>query len=215
RSKNPGLPGKKILIFQGRESRFSRPEIPGFPAPQEDPKSSGDVSEELSRQLEDILSTYCVDASQENPGEDGGHGEPPEEPDRGRSDSPRNGEQEPGGPEINGEKENSKGSEEAGDRDHRRAQEKKKAKGLGKEITLLMQTLNTLSTSEEKLAALCKKYAELVSLGLSVHVQSAPSVALPCAEGTWSSFQFQQGGSWGRRKGKGNALGLCVTAALP
>lgn len=25
-----------------------------------------------------------------------------------------------------------------------------------------MQTLNTLSTSEEKLAALCKKYAELV-----------------------------------------------------
>ncbi|XP_074412027.1 alpha-taxilin isoform X1 [Zonotrichia albicollis] len=131
-------------------------------APQEDPKPSGDVSEELSRQLEDILSTYCVDASQENPGEDGGHGEPPEEPDRGRSDSPRNGEQEPGGPEINGEKENSKGSEEAGDRDHRRAQEKKKAKGLGKEITLLMQTLNTLSTSEEKLAALCKKYAELL-----------------------------------------------------
>jgi hypothetical protein len=26
-----------------------------------------------------------------------------------------------------------------------------------------MQTLNTLSTPEEKLAALCKKYAELVS----------------------------------------------------
>ncbi|KAM6995929.1 alpha-taxilin isoform 1-T2 [Passerculus sandwichensis] len=138
-------------------------------APREDPKSSRDVSEELSRQLEDILSTYCVDAtSQENPGEDGGHGEPPEEPDKGRSDSPRNGEQEPGGPEINGEKENSKGSEEfrpgeeAGDRDQKKAQEKKKAKGLGKEITLLMQTLNTLSTSEEKLAALCKKYAELL-----------------------------------------------------
>lgn len=29
-----------------------------------------------------------------------------------------------------------------------------------------MQTLNTLSTPEEKLAALCKKYAELVSAGL-------------------------------------------------
>ncbi|XP_032970214.1 alpha-taxilin isoform X3 [Rhinolophus ferrumequinum] len=58
-----------------------------------------DVSEELSRQLEDILSTYCVDNNQ-------------------------------GGP--------------------------------GKEITLLMQTLNTLSTPEEKLAALCKKYAELL-----------------------------------------------------
>ncbi len=33
---------------------------------------------------------------------------------------------------------------------------------LGKEITLLMQTLNTLSTPEEKLGGLCKKYAELV-----------------------------------------------------
>ncbi|KAF3820086.1 hypothetical protein GH733_015595 [Mirounga leonina] len=33
---------------------------------------------------------------------------------------------------------------------------------VGKEITLLMQTLNTLSTPEEKLAALCKKYAELL-----------------------------------------------------
>lgn len=33
----------------------------------------------------------------------------------------------------------------------------------GKEITLLMQTLNTLSTLRVKLAALCKKYAELVS----------------------------------------------------
>uniref|UniRef100_A0AAR2KNM1 Taxilin alpha n=1 Tax=Pygocentrus nattereri TaxID=42514 RepID=A0AAR2KNM1_PYGNA len=32
----------------------------------------------------------------------------------------------------------------------------------GKEITLLMQTLNTLSTPEEKLAGLCKKYAELL-----------------------------------------------------
>ncbi|XP_005395105.1 PREDICTED: alpha-taxilin isoform X2 [Chinchilla lanigera] len=58
-----------------------------------------DVSEELSRQLEDILSTYCVDHNQG---------------------------------------------------------------GSGKEITLLMQTLNTLSTPEEKLAALCKKYAELL-----------------------------------------------------
>lgn len=38
----------------------------------------------------------------------------------------------------------------------------------GKEITLLMQTLNTLSTPEEKLAALCKKYAELVSASFSV-----------------------------------------------
>uniref|UniRef100_A0A8C5QCS4 Taxilin gamma n=1 Tax=Leptobrachium leishanense TaxID=445787 RepID=A0A8C5QCS4_9ANUR len=35
-------------------------------------------------------------------------------------------------------------------------------KTLGKEVLLLMQALNTLSTPEEKLAALCKKYADLL-----------------------------------------------------
>ncbi|XP_030320166.1 alpha-taxilin isoform X2 [Calypte anna] len=144
------------------------------PLPQEDTKSSRpavcDVSEELSRQLEDILNTYCVDASQEGPGEEGGQSEPtePEEAEKCGSESPKNGEQETGSPEMNGEKENTKGTEEfrpgeeCGERDQKKAQEKKKAKGLGKEITLLMQTLNTLSTPEEKLAALCKKYAELL-----------------------------------------------------
>nr|XP_027792937.1 alpha-taxilin [Marmota flaviventris]XP_027792938.1 alpha-taxilin [Marmota flaviventris] len=132
-----------------------------------------DVSEELSRQLEDILSTYCVDNNQGGPGEDGAQGEPaePEDAEKSRTYAARNGEPEPGTPVVNGEKETSKGepcteeiraNDEVGDRDHRRPQEKKKAKGLGKEITLLMQTLNTLSTPEEKLAALCKKYAELL-----------------------------------------------------
>ncbi|XP_047372841.1 alpha-taxilin isoform X2 [Sciurus carolinensis] len=132
-----------------------------------------DVSEELSRQLEDILSTYCVDNNQGGPGEDGAQGEPtePEDAEKSRTYAARNGEPESGTPVVNGEKETSKGepgteeirvNDEVGDRDHRRPQEKKKAKGLGKEITLLMQTLNTLSTPEEKLAALCKKYAELL-----------------------------------------------------
>ncbi|OXB66347.1 hypothetical protein ASZ78_011881, partial [Callipepla squamata] len=150
------------------------PVSPTAPLTQEDTKSSRpavrDVSEELSRQLEDILNTYCVDASQEGPGEDGGQSEPvePEEVEKCRSESPRNGDQETGSPEMNGEKEGTKGTEEfrpgeeCGDRDQKKVQEKKKAKGLGKEITLLMQTLNTLSTPEEKLAALCKKYAELL-----------------------------------------------------
>ncbi|XP_037005347.2 alpha-taxilin isoform X1 [Artibeus jamaicensis] len=132
-----------------------------------------DVSEELSRQLEDILSTYCLDNNQGGPGEDGAQGEPTEleDAEKSRTYATRNGEPEPETPVVNGEKETSKGepgtneiraSDEVGDRDHRRPQEKKKIKGLGKEITLLMQTLNTLSTPEEKLAALCKKYAELL-----------------------------------------------------
>uniref|UniRef100_A0A8P4K293 Taxilin gamma n=2 Tax=Dicentrarchus labrax TaxID=13489 RepID=A0A8P4K293_DICLA len=35
-------------------------------------------------------------------------------------------------------------------------------KALGKEVVLLMQALNSLATPEEKLAALCKKYADLL-----------------------------------------------------
>ncbi|XP_054521118.1 alpha-taxilin isoform X3 [Pan troglodytes] len=148
-----------------------------------------DVSEELSRQLEDILSTYCVDNNQGGPGEDGAQGEPaePEDAEKSRAYVARNGEPEPT-PVVNGEKEPSKGdpnteeirqSDEVGDRDHRRPQEKKKAKGLGKEITLLMQTLNTLSTPEEKLAALCKKYAELVSSPLRGHLPCVGKISMP------------------------------------
>lgn len=103
-----------------------------------------DVSEELSRQLEDILSTYCVDNNQGGPGEDGAQGEPaePEDADKSRTYASRNGEPEPETPVVNGEKETSKGepgtdeiraSDEVGDRDHRRPQEKKKAKGLGEQ----------------------------------------------------------------------------------
>ncbi|XP_040280672.1 gamma-taxilin [Bufo bufo] len=40
--------------------------------------------------------------------------------------------------------------------------ENNKEKTLGKEVLLLMQALNTLRSPEEKLAALCKKYADLL-----------------------------------------------------
>ncbi|XP_024902377.1 gamma-taxilin [Pteropus alecto] len=54
-----------------------------------------------------------------------------------------------------------------------------KDKTLGKEVLLLMQALNTLSTPEEKLAALCKKYADLVSMkSEKVHLQSEHSKAI-------------------------------------
>ncbi|XP_066573454.1 alpha-taxilin isoform X2 [Amia ocellicauda] len=118
--------------------------------------SGSDVSEELSRQLEDILNTYCQEDSAE---------------DRPQPEPPRNGEPEPeiDTLEVNGiaDKEDVKVEEpklngDITDKDQKKPQEKKKVKGLGKEITLLMQTLNTLSTPEEKLAALCKKYAELL-----------------------------------------------------
>ncbi|XP_068280031.1 gamma-taxilin isoform X1 [Nyctibius grandis] len=49
--------------------------------------------------------------------------------------------------------------------------EKHKEKTLGKEVLLLMQALNTLSTPEEKLAALCKKYADLLEESRNVQRQ--------------------------------------------
>ncbi|KAG7245214.1 hypothetical protein INR49_023780 [Caranx melampygus] len=114
--------------------------------------SQCDMAEELSRQLEDILSTYCRETIS-----DDASALP-----NGQSHSPeRNG--------LTNEKEDEKsekgkvnGGDSGVEKEQKKTQEKKKVKGLGKEITLLMQTLNTLSTPEEKLAGLCKKYAELL-----------------------------------------------------
>ncbi|XP_043073952.1 alpha-taxilin [Puntigrus tetrazona] len=110
--------------------------------------ASRDMAEELSRQLEDILSSYCHED-----GEDA---------------AVTNGQ--PDGVEVNGLCEKEDGKQEDAklngngctEKEQKKLQDKKKVKGLGKEITLLMQTLNTLSTPEEKLGGLCKKYAELL-----------------------------------------------------
>lgn len=85
-----------------------------------------------------------MDNNQGGPGEDRAQGEPPEPEDAEKSQTyaSRNGEPEPETPVVNGEKETCKGepgtdeiraSDEVGDRDHRRPQEKKKAKGLGEQ----------------------------------------------------------------------------------
>ncbi|XP_072237153.1 gamma-taxilin [Leuresthes tenuis] len=44
-------------------------------------------------------------------------------------------------------------------------------KAFGKEVVLLMQALNSLATPEEKLAALCKKYADLLEESRSMQKQ--------------------------------------------
>uniref|UniRef100_A0A4W3J7C8 Taxilin alpha n=1 Tax=Callorhinchus milii TaxID=7868 RepID=A0A4W3J7C8_CALMI len=130
---------------------------------------TSDVSDELSRKLEDILNTYCSTL--------GGQAEETpelEEAEKCVNNEPlRNGVREIVCRELNGEIDKVvkavtrvEDPRENGDvpdiKDQKKAPEKKKAKALGKEITLLMQTLNTLSTPEEKLAALCKKYADML-----------------------------------------------------
>ncbi|XP_041127970.1 gamma-taxilin-like isoform X2 [Polyodon spathula] len=51
------------------------------------------------------------------------------------------------------------------------ADKSKEKKGLGKEVLLLMEALNTLASPEEKLAALCKKYADLLEASRTVQKQ--------------------------------------------
>ncbi|XP_073319449.1 alpha-taxilin [Pagrus major] len=110
-------------------------------------RSQCDMAEELSRQLEDILSTYCRESISDD------------------ASTLPNGQSH--SLELNGlTREDDKPEEgkvsDGVAKEQKKTQDKKKVKGLGKEITLLMQTLNTLSTPEEKLAGLCKKYAELL-----------------------------------------------------
>ncbi|KAM9384116.1 alpha-taxilin [Pholidichthys leucotaenia] len=115
--------------------------------------SQCDMAEELSRQLEDILSTYCQGSISDDASAMA-NGQSHTTELNGMSSEREHDKSEEG--KVNG------GRNNGGEKEQKRTQEKKKVKGLGKEITLLMQTLNTLSTPEEKLAGLCKKYAELL-----------------------------------------------------
>ncbi|XP_061896784.1 taxilin beta b isoform X2 [Entelurus aequoreus] len=93
-----------------------------------------DLTEDLAKQLEDIISTYQAD---DVPAE-------PDDPDRAQPS-----------------------------KDGRRDQklEKKMLKNLGKDATLLMQSLNKLDTPEKKLEASIKKHAELLEEHRSDHKQ--------------------------------------------
>ncbi|CAN9503751.1 unnamed protein product [Ophioblennius macclurei] len=150
--------GEDISSSSPKESEPQTPQTDTSPQDQdggsdvaEAARAQCDMAEELSRQLEDILSTYCRESLS-----DDGAALP-----NGQSHTAElnglSGEREDGKP---GGKVN--GGDNSNEKEQKKSHDKKKVKGLGKEITLLMQTLNTLSTPEEKLAGLCKKYAELL-----------------------------------------------------
>ncbi|XP_021408742.2 beta-taxilin [Lonchura striata] len=120
-----------------------------------------DISEELSRQLEDIIKTYGSATSlMEKESTDAGT----DKPEKGEPSSLEDAEYEDGNEESEKEKlapgDASKAKEPSGNKEQKL--EKKILKGLGKEATLLMQNLNKLNTPEEKLDLLFKKYAELL-----------------------------------------------------
>ncbi|CAH6778091.1 Txlnb [Phodopus roborovskii] len=119
-----------------------------------------DISEELNRQLEDIINMYGSAASPtgkegttetKEPGntealdkEDACCEEPTEETDR----------------EATASEEPASAQEPVSNKEQKL--EKKILKGLGREANLLMQNLNKLQTAEDKLDFLFKKYAELL-----------------------------------------------------
>uniref|UniRef100_A0A8C4SNX6 Taxilin beta n=1 Tax=Erpetoichthys calabaricus TaxID=27687 RepID=A0A8C4SNX6_ERPCA len=108
--------------------------------------NAGDISEELDQKLEDIINTYGPALTLKEEEEDKACKET-EDSDKGETEE-ANGELPPAVPD------------ESVGKDQK--SEKKVMKGLGKEATLLMQSLNKLNTPEEKLEALFKKYAELL-----------------------------------------------------
>ncbi|NWT90151.1 TXLNB protein, partial [Lanius ludovicianus] len=149
--------------------------VPGLlspaPAPTEQPSmwpeaTMCDISEELSRQLEDIIKTYGSATSlMEKESTAAGT----DRPEKGEPGSLEDAEYEDGNEESEKEKpapgDASKAKEPSGNKEQKL--EKKILKGLGKyldrkEATLLMQSLNKLNTPEEKLDLLFKKYAELL-----------------------------------------------------
>ncbi|XP_039913338.1 beta-taxilin [Hirundo rustica] len=136
------------------------------PAPTEQPSTWPeaavcDISEELSRQLEDIIKTYGSATSLMEK-EDTAAGT--NRPEKGEPGSLEDAEYEDGNEESEKEKlppgDASKAKEPSSNKEQKL--EKKILKGLGKEATLLMQSLNKLNTPEEKLDLLFKKYAELL-----------------------------------------------------
>ncbi|NXT83044.1 TXLNB protein, partial [Zapornia atra] len=161
---SPTLPGQDIQGQSGdKASPGSQPPAPALAEqPSTCPEATMcDISEELSRQLEDIIKTYgsAVSLMEKESAATG-----TDRPEKGESGSVEDAEYE----DVNEESEKdkvapgdaSRAKEPSSSKEQKL--EKKILKGLGKEATLLMQSLNKLNTPEEKLDLLFKKYAELL-----------------------------------------------------
>ncbi|XP_010121679.1 PREDICTED: beta-taxilin [Chlamydotis macqueenii] len=161
---SPTSPGQDI---QGQSGDKPAPcSQPPAPAPAEQPSTQPeaavcDISEELSRQLEDIIKTYGSATSLMEK-ESGPMGT--DRPEKGEPGNVEDAECEDASEETEKEKlapgDASRAKEPSSSKEQK--PEKKILKGLGKEATLLMQSLNKLNTPEEKLDLLFKKYAELL-----------------------------------------------------
>ncbi|XP_032130500.1 beta-taxilin isoform X1 [Sapajus apella] len=129
--------------------------------PEKEASAHPDISEELNRQLEDIINTYgsaAGTAGKEGSTRASEQPENVESPDNEDGDGEETTEEAGREPVASGEPPAVK--EPVSNKEQKL--EKKILKGLGKEANLLMQNLNKLQTPEEKFDFLFKKYAELL-----------------------------------------------------
>ncbi|XP_078505499.1 beta-taxilin [Lissotriton helveticus] len=123
--------------------------------------AASDLSDELSRQLEDIIQSYGPSTTLEEQASTGaGTCHLKEEEPSVTEDAECEEASDEAEKEQAGSGEASAPKEAGSNKEHKL--EKKILKGLGKEATLLMQSLSKLSTPEEKLEVVIKKYAEIV-----------------------------------------------------
>ncbi|XP_053566634.1 beta-taxilin [Bombina bombina] len=152
---NPELPNQNGLPVQNDQSPVAIISQPCEKVVSDPPvEKANDISEELNRQLEDIIQTYgSVSAENQSsglhtkedpPNDEGEHEDVNNEGAKDQASSVDF----PVGKEASTNKE--------------QTLEKKILKGLGKDATLLLQSLSKLVTPEEKLEALAKKYAEMI-----------------------------------------------------
>ncbi|KAM9234368.1 beta-taxilin [Dugong dugon] len=124
-------------------------------------KGAHDISEELNRQLEDIINTYGSAVGKT--GKEGA-ARAKEQPENAESPDNEDGDceetTEEAERELTAPGEPSAAKEPVSNKEQKL--EKKILKGLGKYSNLLMQNLNKLHTPEEKLDFLFKKYAEVL-----------------------------------------------------
>ncbi|XP_054426016.1 beta-taxilin [Pteronotus mesoamericanus] len=154
-------PSQNGLEKQGDQDPSSALQAPLKEAEVKPESGAHDISEELNRQLEDIINTYGSAArsagkeSSAKAKEQPENTEPVDHEDGDCEEATEEAEREP---MASGEPPTAK--EPVSNKEQKL--EKKILKGLGKEANLLMQNLNKLQTPEEKLDFLFKKYAELL-----------------------------------------------------
>ncbi|XP_006986143.1 beta-taxilin [Peromyscus maniculatus bairdii] len=166
-AEQPKSPGdSSSLNHNGLGKQDGQPPSASLGAPEQESsvhpeEGTHDISEELNRQLEDIISTYGSAAC---PAGTQGAAETKEQPENTEAPDNEDGDCEETIEETDREPTASEEPAAAKEPVSNKEQklEKKILKGLGKEANLLMQNLNKLQTAEEKLDFLFKKYAELL-----------------------------------------------------